>query len=106
MLLKAKFGLAHHNFQLHTPIQLLLAQQSSAHRRGAYRDFQPNLYPIQFIFEHFSLYKEKHFSQSVAVFGKVDHGRPRQSQVQPGTVLKEPIICYIFEKQGHRGYQI
>ena len=27
-----------------------------------------------------------HLSHSVAVYGKVDHGRPRQSQVQPCTV--------------------
>ena len=55
---------------------------------------------------------------------KVDHGRPRQSQVQPGTtrysqvqpctlyivqpgtVLKIPIMCYIFEKQALQGYLI
>ena len=48
--------------------------------------------------------------------GKVNHGRPRYSQVQsgqvrysqvqPGTVLKRPIMCYIFEKQALWGYQI
>ena len=35
------------------------------------------------------------------------HGRPGQSQVQPGTVLKRPIKCYIFEKQlFFQGYKI
>ena len=43
------------------------------------------------------LYIQKHLSQSVAVCGKLEHGRPRQSQVQPGTVLKVPS-CAIFSK--------
>ena len=30
----------------------------------------------------------------------------KYSQVQPGTVLKRPIMCYIFEKQALRRYQI
>ena len=45
----------------------------------------------------------------MAVCSEVDHGRPgkaRYSQVQPGTVLKRPIMCYIYEKQALRGYQI
>ena len=49
--------------------------------------------PIPHIaFEHLSQYTKNHLSQSVAVYGKVDHGRPRQSQVQPGT------SCAIFSK--------
>ena len=46
----------------------------------------------------------------------IHHGRPSQSQVQPGTavfsqvkpgtVLKRPIMCYIFGKQALQGYQI
>ena len=27
-------------------------------------------------------------------------------QVQPGTVLKRPIMCYVFEKQALQGYEI
>ena len=67
---------------------------STALRLGAYRDSHPT-HPL-IAFEHLSLYIQK---QYVTVCGKVDHGRPRQSQVQPGTVLKRPIMCYIFEKQ-------
>ena len=56
------------------------------------------------------LYIQKHLSQSVAVCGKLEHGRPRQSQVQTGTAgysAKSPIMCYIFERyQGFQGYQI
>ena len=54
-------------------LQSLLAPQSGAHKRGAYRDFHP-------------IPTHPHLSHSVAVYGKVDHGRPRQSQVQPCTV--------------------
>ena len=36
-------------------------------------------------FEHLGIYIQKHLSQSVAICGKVDHDRPRQSQVQTGT---------------------
>ena len=62
----------------------------------------------------------------MAVRGKVDHGGPRQSRVQPGkaghsqvktgtaryshvqpgTVMKRSTTCYIFEKQAPWGYQI
>ena len=50
----------------------------------------------------------------MAVCGNVDHGRARYSrysQVKPGTarsgtVLKRPIMGYIFEKQAFWGYQI
>ena len=48
-----------------------------------------------------SLYIQRHLSQSVAVCGKLEHGRPRQSQVQPGTArysARSPIMCYIFRK--------
>ena len=46
--------------------QPLLAPQSGAHRRGAYRDFQPN--PTQ--------------PNLLAVYGNLYRGRPKQSQVQ------------------------
>ena len=36
--------------------------------------------------------------QSVAVCGKVDHGRPRQSQVQPGTAGNSQDIKYDTER--------
>ena len=67
----------------HKIIQLIISTACSAHRRGAlYRDFQPNpIHPIYIAFEHLHLYKQMHLSQSVAVFGEVDHGRPKQSQV-------------------------
>ena len=59
----------------------LLAPQSGAHRtsirRGAFRHFQPN--PL-IAFEHLS---QSGQWQSVVL---VDHGRPRESQVQQGTV--------------------
>ena len=48
-----------------------------------------------------SLYIQRHLSHSVAVCGKLEHGRPRQSQVQPGTArysFRSPIMCYIFLK--------
>ena len=38
-------------------------------------------------FEHLSLSIQKQLGQSMAVCGKEDHGRPRQSQVQPGECL-------------------
>ena len=80
----------------------------------------PSIHPL-ISFEHLSLYIQKHSGQSVAVCGslwKLDHGRPRQSQIQPGTVgysqarpgtvLKRPIMCYILEKKKEMlwGYQI
>ena len=61
---------------------------------------QPN--PL-IAFEHLSLFKQKHLSQSVAVCssgsGKVDHGTPRQSQVQPGAARctrVQPFLSDIF----------
>ena len=54
---------------------LIIAPQTDAHRRGAFRDFQyhsSNPVPI-IAFDHLSLYIQKHLSQSVAVYGKVDH---------------------------------
>ena len=35
-----------------------------------------------------------------------DLGRARYSQVQPGTVLKRPIMFYISKKQALNGYKI
>ena len=54
---------------------------------------------------HFKAFKPVYTEafKPVAVYGRVDHGRPRQSQVQPGTVLKRPII---FKKQALWGCQI
>lgn len=39
-------------------------------------------------------------------FSQVHLGAARYSQVQPGKMLKRPIMCNIFEKQTLRGYQI
>jgi len=66
----------------HNKIQLIISTACGAHRRSAYRDFQLNpIGPIYIAFEHLHMYKQMHLSQSVAVFGEVDHGRPKQSQV-------------------------
>ena len=54
-----------HNIETKLPKLTLLAPQSGAHRRGAFRDFQPNPIhasnPVPLIaFEHLSLYIPKH----------------------------------------------
>ena len=59
------------------------------------------------VFEHLSLYILKHLGQSVAIRGiSLWKGRswqtkaePGKSQVQSDTVMKRPIIYYIFKKQ-------
>ena len=62
------------------------ADQISAHRRGAYGDLHTQSHTQCFIaFEH--------LRQSVAVYGKVDYGRPRQSQVHPGTAGYSQVQC-------------
>ena len=70
-------------------VEVLLAPQSSAFRRGAYRDSHPILpsTQLQLLGIQACIYKTIQASQGqyVVVCGKVDHGRPRQSQVQPGT---------------------
>ena len=96
----------------------LLAMQSGALSRGAFRDFQPNPNPSNSVpliaFEHLSLHIQKHLSQSVAVCDslwqirvwktKAEPGTDRYSQEQPGTVLKRLNMCYIFKR--YQGYQI
>ena len=50
-------------------VMVLLAPQSGAHRRGAYRDFHSIPIPNQLIaFEHLSLYTEA-FKRSKAFYG-------------------------------------
>ena len=52
----------------------LLAPQSGAHSRGAFRDFQPNpIHPVPLTaFEHLSLYIQKHLSV-VTTNSKLEH---------------------------------
>ena len=83
-------------------------------RIGVVRNFRPSYHHTNhpFIaFEHLSLKRiQASLWHYVAFSGKVNHGRPRYSQVQPGTVrysqvqpgtvLKRPIMCDLFlEKQ-------
>ena len=77
---------------------LSLAPQSGAHRRGAFRDFQPNPIPSTPLtaFEHLSLYIQKHLSQSVAVCGSLWWGRSWQTKAEPGTARAEKthnVLC-------------
>ena len=95
-------------------VNFLLVNQT-----GTDRDRPEQIGPVHTIaFEHLGIYIKNHLSQSVVISDKVVHGRPRQSQVQPGKagctarydqvqpgiVLKRPIMCYIFENQELRGY--
>ena len=61
----------------------LLALQSGALRRGAYRDFHPAILP-RIALEHLSLYIQKHLGQSVAVHS-LWKGRSWQTKAEPGT---------------------
>ena len=47
----------------------LLAPQSGAHGRGAFRDFQPNPVPLLSLDTYMYVHIQKHLSQSVAVCG-------------------------------------
>ena len=53
----------------------LIAPQSGAHSRGAFRDFQSHaIHPVALIvFEHSSLYLQNHLSQSVTVCGSLGY---------------------------------
>ena len=92
----------------------IVISTAGALRIGVVRDFRPSYHPTNhpFIaFEHLSLKRiQASLWHYVAFSGKVNHGRPRYSQVQPGTVrysqvqpgtvLKRPIMCDLFlEKQ-------
>ena len=67
---------------------LLLAPKNGALRRGTYRNSHPHPTHPLIAFGHFKpVY-------TVAACGKVDHGRPRQSQVQSGEARHSQMQCW------------
>ena len=72
---------------LHLSETAMLLSNTGALRIGVvrYPSVRPTIRPL-IAFDHLSLYIQKHLGQSVEFCEKVDHGRPMQSQVQPGTV--------------------
>ena len=90
----------------------IVISTAGALRLGVVRDFRPSYHPTNhpFIsFDHLSLKRiQASLWHYVTFSGKVNHGRPRYSQVKPGTVrysqvlpgrvLKRLIMCDLFLK--------
>ena len=78
--------------QISSNVSLLLALQSGALRRGAYRDFHPIPVFLQLLSILASIYTKAFRPVSGSMWQSMvnqilaDLGRDRQSQVQPGTV--------------------
>ena len=76
----------------------IVISTAGALRIGVVRDFRPSYHPSNhpFIaFDHLSLKRiEASLWHYVAFSGKVNHGRPRYSQVQSGTVRYSQVQCW------------
>ena len=76
----------------------IVISTAGALRIGVVRDFRPSYHPTNhpFIaFEHLSLKRiQASLWHYVAFSGKVNHGRPRYSQVQSGTVRYSQVQCW------------